>query len=152
MYQEFCRFKQHKEFVFKGPLTSAKDNDRAGCLGVWVDNKSQKNSRQEYVRPRKVKRGARFKVKQRKQGESESFDNFVKDLRLIPMDCEYTDPDDVLIDDIIAGVRHVKVQERLLDQGSDFILSKVLSIRRQYENSQSQLKLIRDVEHQTSAH
>lgn len=31
-----------------------------------------------YVRPRKNKRTARFKVKQRKQGESESFDNFVK--------------------------------------------------------------------------
>ena len=70
------------------------------------------------MRPRKNKRAARFKVKQRKQGESESFDNFVKDLRLIIMDCEYTDPDDVLIDAIIDGVRHVKVQERLLDQGS----------------------------------
>ena len=103
MYQEFCRFKQHVEFVFTGPLLSAKDNDRAGWLGVWVDNKTQQNSRQEYVRPRQVKRAARFKVKQRKQAESELFDNFVKDLRLIIMDCEYTDPDDVLIDVIIAG-------------------------------------------------
>lgn len=40
-----------------------------------------------YIRPRKNKRTARFKVKQRKQGESGSFDNFVKDLRLIIMDC-----------------------------------------------------------------
>ena len=37
----------------------------------------------------------------------------VKDLTLIIMDCEYTDPDDVLIDAlIIAGVRHAKVLER----------------------------------------
>ena len=53
------------------------------------------------------------------------------------MACEYTDPDDVLSDAIIAGVGHVKVQERLLEQGSDFTLTKVLSIGRQYENSYS---------------
>ena len=68
------------------------------------------------------------------------------------MDCEYTDPDDVLIAAIIAGVRHVKVQERHLDQGSDLTLAKALSIGHQYENSQSQLKLIRGVEDQTCAH
>nr|XP_022311305.1 uncharacterized protein K02A2.6-like [Crassostrea virginica] len=171
MYQEFCRFKQHVEFVFKGPLTSAKDKDRAGWLGIWVGKQGREiyktfvweegdtdkpnkilDKFEEYVRPRKNKRAARFKVKQRKQGESESFDNFLKDLRLIIMDCEYTDPDDVLIDAIIAGVRHVKVQERLLDQGSDLTLANALSIGRQYENSQLQLKLIRVVEDQASAH
>lgn len=36
-----------------------------------------------YVRPRKNKRAARFKVRQRRQHEGESFDNFFKDLRLI---------------------------------------------------------------------
>ena len=36
MYQEFCRFKQHVEFVFKGPLTSARDKDRAGWLVIWI--------------------------------------------------------------------------------------------------------------------
>ena len=51
------------------------------------------------------------------------------------MDCEYTDTDDVLIDAIIAGVRHVKVQERFLDQGSDLTLAKPLSIGRQYDHN-----------------
>lgn len=36
MYQEFCRFTQHVQFVFKGPLASAKDKDRAGWLGIWI--------------------------------------------------------------------------------------------------------------------
>jgi hypothetical protein len=52
---------------------------------------------------------------------------------------------DVLIDAIIAGVRYVKVQERLLDQGSDLTLAKALSIGRQYENSQRQLKLYEEM-------
>jgi hypothetical protein len=168
MYQEFCRFKQHVEFVFKGPLASAKDKDRAGWLGIWIGKQGREvyktfvwqegdvdkpdkvlDKFEAYVRPRKNKRAARFKVKQRRQGEGETFDNFVKDLRLIIMDCEYGDPDDVLIDAIIAGVRHVKVQERLLDQGSDLTLAKALSIGQQYENSQKQLKLIRANEDQT---
>ena len=51
-----------------------------------------------YVRPRKNKWAARFKVKKRRQQEGESFDNFVKDLRLISMDCEYADTDYILID------------------------------------------------------
>ena len=83
-----------------------------------------------YVRPKKNKRAARFKVKQRRQQEDESFDNFVKDLRLILMDCEYADTDDILIDAIIAGVSHRKAQERLLDQGQELSLAKTLEIGR----------------------
>ena len=62
---------------------------------------------QEFERFRRI---ARHRFKQRKQGPTESFDNFLKDLRLILMDCEYTDPDDMLVDAIIAGVREKRVQ------------------------------------------
>ena len=47
-----------------------------------------------YIRPRKNKRMARHSFKQRKQGATESFDHFLKDLRLLLMDCEYADSDD----------------------------------------------------------
>lgn len=84
------------------------DKDRAGWIGIWIVNKDKVNKTFEwdtgnedkpdkisdkfeaYVRPRTNKRAARLKVKQRKQGKSESFDDFVKDLRLIIMDCECT--------------------------------------------------------------
>lgn len=48
-------------------------------------------------------------MKQRKQGDEGSSGNFVKDFRLNIMDCEYTDPDDVLMDAITVGVSHMKV-------------------------------------------
>ena len=38
----------------------------------------------------------------------ESFDNFVKDLKLILMSCEYSDPDYIL-----TGIQHPRVQEKL---------------------------------------
>ena len=60
---------------------------------------------------------ARFKAHQRKQNESETFDNFVKDLRFQLLDCDYGDSEDVLVDLLVSGVKHQKVQERLLDQG-----------------------------------
>lgn len=53
----------------------------------------------EYISPKKNKRVARFKAQQRKQNDGENFDNFVKDLKLLVMDCEYLDSNDVLIVD-----------------------------------------------------
>ena len=99
-----------------------------------------------YVRPQKNKRIARHKLKLRKQSTGESFDNFVKDLRLILMDCEYTDPDDILIDSIIDGVHAKKLQERLLDRGEELTLAKAIEIGQQYEMSQKQVRVVRDEE------
>lgn len=165
VYQEFQRFKQHVEFTFKGPLVKAEPKDRAGWLGLWIGQqgrevyktfKWEENEQDDpnkildkletYIRPRTNKRVARFKAVQRKQGEGESFDNFVKDLRLLLMDCDYTNTEDILTDLIISGVRHAKVQERMLDKGSDLNIAKAIEIGQQFELSQKQLKMIRGEE------
>ena len=44
------------------------------------------------------------------------------------MDCEYTEPDDILIDSIIDGVWAAKLQEKLLDRGEELTLAKALEI------------------------
>ena len=79
-----------------------------------------------YIRPRKNKRVARHRFKLRKQAADESFDHFVKDLRIRLLNCEYADGDDMLIDAIISGVREKKVQERLVDRREDLTLAKAL--------------------------
>jgi hypothetical protein len=118
---EILSLKQHVEFLFKRLLVSAKNKDRAGWFGIWVGKQGREvykifewqdgdvdkpdkilDKFEAYVRPRKNKRAVRFRVKQRRQGKDETFDNFVEDLRLINMDCEYGDPDDDLIDAIIV--------------------------------------------------
>ena len=63
-----------------------------------------------------------------------------------------TVPDDVLIDAIIPEVKHVKVQERLLNQGSNPTVAKALSIGHQYENFQKRLKRIRGGKDQNKVH
>ena len=81
-----------------------------------------------------------FKARQRKQLEGETFDNFVKDRRLLLMDRDFTEPDEILIDLIKNGVKQAKIQERLLHQGQNLTLAKTIEIGRQLENSRSQLK------------
>ena len=68
---------------------------------------------EDYIRPRKNERIARHCFKLRKQTSEESFDNVVKDIGLLLLDCEYNEPDDMLTDVIIGGVCEKRVQERL---------------------------------------
>ncbi|XP_062583203.1 uncharacterized protein LOC134244964 [Saccostrea cucullata] len=165
LYQEFCRFKQHVSFIFKGPLAKSDAKHKAGWIGMWIgqegrevyktfvfenddedDPKKIVKKLENYVRPKKNKRMARFRLHQRTQKEAETFDNLVKDLKILAMDCDYADNNDVLIDLIISGVRHRKVQERLLEQGQDITLKKAIEIGQQFELSQAQVKLMRGEE------
>ncbi|XP_031436483.1 uncharacterized protein LOC105909398 [Clupea harengus] len=170
LYQEFERFRSHVTFVFDGPLSDLVAKRQAGWLGTWIGEKGREvykalvwgegekedpakvlDKFANYIRPRKNKRIARHRFKQRKQGPTESFDKFLKDLRLILMNCEYTDPDDMLIDAIIAGVRDKRVKERLLERGEDLTLNKAIGITQQFEASQKQTKIVRDEDSQISA-
>ena len=165
LYQEFSHFRNHVGFVFDGPLSKLKAEEKAGWLGTWIGPEGREiyktlqwgegeqkdpgkvlDKLEAYVRPRKNKRIARHKLKLRKQNTGESFDNFVKDLRLILMDCEYTNPDDFLIDFTIDGVHAKKLQERLLARREELTLAKAIEIGQQYEMSQKQVRVVRDEE------
>ena len=167
LYQEFVRFKNHCTFVFKGPLSEKPDKDKSGWIGLWIgqqgreiyktfnwtqdfDGVSEEDSPtailqkfEDYILPRKNKRIARYKFSQRVQRMGESFDNFLKDLRILAMDCEYTDTDDMLVDNKVRGVYHKKVQERLLDKGQELTLDAAIQVAQQFELSRQQIRLMR---------
>ena len=154
--------------MFAGPLSNQSAKEKTGWLGTWIGFQGREiyktlawdegekqdpvkvlDKLESYVRPRKNKRISRHKLKLRKQSQGESFDNFVKDLRLILMDCEYTDPDDILIDSIIDGVQAKKLQEKLLDR-EELTLADAIKIG-QYELSQKQVRFVRDEDAAVSA-
>ena len=160
-YQEFKRFKEHVSFVFAGPLSKASPAERAGCLGMWVGQQGRELHKtltwaggeredpdkvlekyEAYVSPPKNKRIAWFRFHQRVQ-KGETFDTFLKDLRLLAMDCQFDNPDDILVDAIISGARHKKVQERLLNEGQELGLPKSIQIARQFELSQQHMREMR---------
>ena len=67
------------------------------CLLQWEEGEKRDPAKvldklEAHVRPQKNKRIAQHKLKLRKQNTGESFDNFVKDLRLVLMDCELYRP------------------------------------------------------------
>ena len=89
LYQEFCRFKQHVGFIFKGPLAKSDNKHKAGWIGMWIgqegrevyktfvfqnedEDKPEKilEKLENYVRPKKNKRMARFRLHQRTQKET----------------------------------------------------------------------------------
>ncbi|XP_052242487.1 uncharacterized protein K02A2.6-like [Dreissena polymorpha] len=165
MYPEFQRFKQHVEFTFRGPLASINAKQKAGWLGKWINQQGRELYKtftflegeaddttivlkkiEDYVRPRQNKRVSRLRAHQRKQLDGESFDNFTKDLRLLVMDCEYENSDDMLVDLIISGVKHPEFQERLLDHGQKLTINKAIEIGQQYELSLQQMKMMRGEE------
>lgn len=130
LFQEYRRFREQVEFVFKGPLSQQKPADRAGWLGLWIGQHGREIYKtftwlsgekedpevvlqkfEDYVLPQRNKRIARFQFNRRSQLDGETFDNFVKDLRLLAMECDFTDSDDLLVDALIRGVFHKKVQE-----------------------------------------
>lgn len=165
LYKEYTRFKDHTGFVFAGPLSELTPKQKAGWLGTWIGPQGREIYRtlqwtdgekddpdkvlakfEAYVRPRKNKRIARHNLKQRKQMPSESFDQFLTELRLILMDCDYEDPEDILVDCIIDGVFDMKVQERLLDRGEELTLHKAVEICQQFEASRKQVRIVRGQE------
>ncbi|GFS04233.1 hypothetical protein ElyMa_006490800 [Elysia marginata] len=73
--------------------------------------------------------------------------NFVKDIKVILMDCAYENPDDVLVNCIIHGEVYSKKQEKLLDRGGDLSLSKTIEVGQQFHESKAQRTVLHEEAH-----
>lgn len=100
---------------------------------------------EEYFRPKKNIGFRNCTTQTQKQKTStETFTKYVKDLKVIFMDCEYDNRKDILIDCIIYGFADAKLQEKLLDRGGGLTLSKALELGQQHHKSKSQLKVLKE--------
>ena len=66
------------------------------------------------------------------------------------MDCDYTNPDDILIDCIIDGVHDRMVQEWLLDRDEALTFPKAIKVCQQVETSRKQVQIVRGQEEDPS--
>lgn len=74
------------------------------------------------------------------QGDCESFDQFVTELKLLVRDCNYDKSDEMVRDRIVFATNSGRVREKLLCYGPDLTLEKTIDIARSHELSQQQLK------------
>ena len=83
---------------------------------------------------------AALKFNERRQGDSESFDSFVTDLKILVKDCGYQEEERMVRDAIVFRFKHPKVREKCLDQADALTCEKAIEIGRNYETNLSSLK------------
>ena len=154
------KFQQHVELMFSGPLKSRSESEKVSYLLIWVgetgrdifstfNNITEENknllktyydSYENYVTPKSNTVFARFKFHTRVQNQTDTFDSFVTDLKLLVKDCGYHDPDEMVRDRIVFGTSSPVIREKLINIGSDLTLNKAIETAHAFELSQSQLR------------
>ena len=162
LHDSWRKFKQHVELTFAGPLKSKSEAEKVNYLLIWVGEKGRDvyntwtdltddqrkklatyyNRFETHVKPKHNTVFARYKFHHRQQETHETFDQFVTDLKLLVIDCEYDQPDEMVRDRIVCGITSDQVREKLLQEGSELKLDKTLEIVHAYEASQTQLRTI----------
>ena len=163
---EWKAFRQHVEFMFKGPLRAKNEEERCCYLMLWVGEKGRRifstwpwdmtdaqqkvlqeyyDRFQAYVQPKSNPIFARYKLHSKIQEPGETVQQFVTALKLLVKDCEYGQAEDDIVRDRIAfGTKSAKVREKLIDIGSDLTLERAIEVARVDEVSVKQLKEMTD--------
>ena len=92
---------------------------------------------QRHIEPQVNSYLARYNFHGARQTQDESVDEFVSKCRVLAAKCKFTDIQEIdtrLIEQLIIGMRHVTVQEKLLEKGDSLAsLDAALGIARTYE-------------------
>jgi len=86
---------------------------------------------------------ARYKLQQLRQKNDEFVDVFLTRCQNQATRCQFRDKDESderLIEQLIVGTKHKKVQERLLEKGEHLTLDEAIDIARTYKATQSQME------------
>ena len=160
---EFERFQQYCLLVFQGPFSDKSDKEKVAYVMLWIgrtgvdafnsfewDNASDKSKVaavfkkfNKHLQPRVNARLARFELQKYRQQPDESVDDFFARCKKKTSKCKFRDAqetNDRLIEQLIVGTKHSKVQERLLEGGSDLTLDEALDKARTYEATQRHME------------
>ena len=155
---ELDRFSQYCELVFHGPFSEKTEKERVAYLLLWIgrpgvevyqnatwDSAADKHKVRKvfekldlYLQPKVNPRLARFQLQQFRQRSDESVDEFLTRCKQKTSRCKFRDDTELkerLIEQIIIGTKHSRVQERLLEKGDSLTLDQALDIARTYEST-----------------
>lgn len=153
------RFKQHAELMFSGPLREKCEQDKCSYLLLWIGEKGRDvfntwtlegdeakklgtyyNKYTEYITPKSNPIYARYRFHEKMQGNGETFEHFVTELKLLVKDCGYPNSDEMVRDRIVFATNSQRVREKLLSHGAELTLDKAIDIACSHELAQAQLK------------
>ena len=159
--QAFKKFKARCQLYFNGPLKDKSEEEQVNYLLIWSgddgielvstwslsDEEKKKLDAhwtrfEQYLSPRSNFRLSRFKLRTAKQEPGEAVDSFIKRLRILVEACQFTNPEEHIIDALIFGSSSKRTQSKLLEFDKTLTLNQALEIARTEEITNSQMKSI----------
>ena len=160
---ELAKFKQYCDLIFSGPYSRKTEKEQASFVLLWIgtqgletynswtwDDAEDRNNPsiiwewfEQHVVPKINHKLARYQVQQFKQKIDESVDDFLTRCRNQASKCRFKDKiesDEWLIERLIVGTKHKKIQERLLEKSEQLTFNEAIDIARTYETTTSQLE------------
>ena len=128
--------------LFRGLTAPAKPGDMTFAELV----KLMKN----HLSPKPNPIAERFRFNTRDRQPEESVANYVMELRCLTEHCEYgTSLNDMLRDRLVCGIKHDRIQLRLLSEGAELTLERALQIAQSMESAIKQSTVIQNYQHRT---
>ena len=160
---ELAKFKQYCDLIFSWPYSWKTEKEQALFILLWIgwqslenynswtwdDAEDRKNPSilwerfEQHVATKINHRLAQYQLQQFKQKIDESVDDFLTRCRNQASKCRFRDKiesDELLIEQLIVGRKHKKLQERLLEKGEQLTFDEAIDIARTYETTTSQLE------------
>ena len=133
---ELKHFKEDCRILFEGPLADMKDKPKVGLIINWLGRDAAQvlklmdmeayspdgvyETLEKVFRPDYNQTLARFKLRNMKQGMSQSYDAYMSQLRLALPECKYKhDSNELLKDQFIFSLYNKEIQDHLLGELSE---------------------------------
>ena len=153
---ELAKFEQYCNLIFTGPFSKKSEEEHPSLIlfwmgrqGIecfnswtWANNEDKKKPGKiwerfkKHVAPKVNHRFSRFQLQQFKQKSEEKNDDFLSRCRNQATKCKFrdtTESGERLIEQIIIGTKHKKIQGRLLSKVEPLTLDEAIDVCRTYK-------------------
>ena len=158
----FYNFKQYCELIFSGLLVDKDEATRVTYVLLWVgqeglrmyntwdltDDARKKlsvlwNGFARMIEPKTNYRLNRFNLQRYRQAEHESVDEYMTRCTLQAKKCNFRDAietDERLIEQLTVGIKHARIQEKLLSHDATLTLNGAMDMARTFEATMTDMK------------
>ena len=159
----FRSFQHYCELIFDGPLTKKTDQEKITYALLWlgqegiriykawsIEFKTVKElfeAFSKHFQPKTNFRLERFRLQKFQQESGETVDDFMSRCRTQVQKCKFSEQSEIndrLIEQLILGTRHKKVQEVLLSKDEKLSLDTALDIARTQEATEADMRSLRN--------
>ena len=152
---EFRSFRQYCELIFSGPFAEKGQSERVTYILLWVGQEGRRMYNtwdlsetdkkdvefiwakfQALIEPKSNYRLSRFHLQKFRQLSYETVDEFMTRCKTQARKCKFrdtTETEERLIEQLVVGVRHGKVQEKLLCRDEALTLDAAMDVARTHE-------------------